>query len=358
MPSPLPRRIVFLDPDHVVRLGRNLLAWETEDERRAVHDFFLPETIPMDDLAQVGHALRAAHGPKVSAVAELGALAEAEVLMFRRGTIDADLMERCPRLRLIQRIGASSHTIDLNQARARGIFVSCLPRPTLVHVSEHVMMLLLTLSRQFREADRRLRVGGEAGPAGGVAYNWADLDQISSLFGKVLGIVGYGEIGQLVAQRAHAFGMRILCADNQPVDPAMLRDAKVEQVPLPEVLDRSDVVSVHVPPQPDGRPLIGPAELAAMKPGAFLINTSRGVLIDEDALYAALVGGRIAGAALDVHLHEPRGAEDRFLTLPNVVLTPHVAGGSRTGVLDEMATIFANIDDVLQGRPPRHARVA
>jgi phosphoglycerate dehydrogenase-like enzyme len=110
-------------------------------------------------------------------------------------------------------------------------------------------------------------------------------------------------------------------------------------------------------PGKSGR-VIGAGELASMRPQSFLINTARGSLVDEDALYAALISGKIAGAALDVHAHEPRGAGDRFLALPNVVLTPHIAGGSRLGVLDEARAIFENLGDVLGGAHPRHARIA
>jgi phosphoglycerate dehydrogenase-like enzyme len=359
MSTDCPIRVSFLDQDHVVRLGRSLLAWESDEDRTYARDFFLPEIVDEPELCGVGKPLRESHRLCVAPLGDEETLREADVLVFRRGRIDAGLLARAPKLKFIQRIGASSHPIDLQTARERGILVSCLPRPTLVHVSEHVLLLMLALSRRILDCDRAVRTGGVGpGVPGKEAYNWANIGGLSLLAGKTLGIAGYGEIGHLLARRAMGFGMRIVCTDRETMDPARLSEAGIEQVPFAELLREADFVSVHVPPLPDGRPLIGAAELAAMKPTAFLINTARGVLVDEDALYEALVGGRIAGAALDVHLCEPRGAGDRFLSLPNLVLTPHIAGGSRKGVLDEMSAIFANIGEVLAGNAPRHARVA
>ena len=351
--------ISFLDPDHVVRLGRSVLAWENDEDRRYARDFFLPEIVEDTDLVGAAAELRAGHSLQIGSFGDEAALHESEVLVFRRGRIDAELFWRAPKLKFIQRIGQSTHPIDLDAARERGIAVSCLPRPTLIHVAEHVVLLMLALSRRLLDCDRMVRSGGAgSGVPGKESYNWANIASLSLLAGKTLGIVGFGEIGQLLAGRARGFGIRIVFADRKPIDPSRLAEAGVEQISLAELLRQADFVSVQVPPLADGRPLIGAADLAIMRPTAFLINTARGVLVDEDALYAALTERRIAGAALDVHLREPRGAGDRFCELSNVVLTPHMAGGSRLGVLDEMRAIFENIGDAVAGRAPRHARVA
>ena len=350
--------ISFLDPDHVVRLGRSLLAWEGAEDRKYARDFFLPELVDEADLAQAGAALRDRFHPRVAPISDETALHAAHVLVFRRGRIDAGLLARAPKLKFIQRIGASTLPIELEAARERGVAVSCLPRPTLVHVAEHVMMLMLGLSRRLLDCDAAVRRGSSPGMPGKEAYNWANIGGLTRLEGKTLGIAGFGEIGQLLARRAGGFGMRILCCDRKELDPGWLTALGIEQVPFAELVRQADFLSVHVPPLQEGRPLIGAAELGAMRPTAFLINTARGVLVDEDALYDALARGRIAGAALDVHLREPRGVGDRLASLPNVVLTPHLGGGSRLGVLEEMTAIFANIGDVLGGGAPRHARVA
>jgi phosphoglycerate dehydrogenase-like enzyme len=354
-----PIGISFLDPDHVVRLGRSLLAWDGDEDRTYVRDFFLPEVVDEAEIAGAGAPLREAHRLRVASFGDEAALRDAEVLVFRRGRIDAGVLARAPRLKFIQRIGASSHPIDLQATRERGIAVSCLPRLTLVHVAEHAMLLMLALSRRVLDCDRAVRAGGPiAGVPGKESYNWANIGGLSLLAGRTLGIVGFGEIGQLLARRASGFGMRIICADRKVLDSTQLADVGIQQVEFTDLLRTADFVSVHVPPLPDGRPLIGASELASMKPTAFLINTARGLMVDEDHLSDALAEGRIAGAGLDVHTREPRGPGDRLASLANVVLTPHMAGGSRRGVLDEMTAIFANIGDALAGHAPRHARVA
>ncbi|MGX5805496.1 NAD(P)-dependent oxidoreductase [Bradyrhizobium sp. Arg314] len=350
---------MFFDTDHVIRLGRSLLAWETDQDRHYASEFFEPEVVGREDLAAVGQALRNAYRLDVAPLADSAAIAGASAIVFRRGRLDASLIAAAPRLRLIQRVGASPHMIDLESARSRGIFVSCLPRRTLAHVAEHVLLLMLSLSRNLLASDRAVRNSvGPSGEAGGVAYNWASVPDISLLAGKTLGIIGFGEIGHLLARRASAFEMKVVFTDSETISGDRLPASDIRQLGLEDLLRASDFVSVHVPPLPNGRPLIGAAQLRLMRHGANFLNAARGSLVDEDALYEALASGRLGGAGLDVHAREPRGRGDRFATLQNVVLTPHLAGGSRKGVLDEIAAVYENILDVLAGEPPRHARAA
>jgi phosphoglycerate dehydrogenase-like enzyme len=227
---------------------------------------------------------------------------------------------------------------------------------SLVSVAEHVLMLTLMLTRRALESDRAVREGQihpvpRPGEDGSV-YNWAGIEGITPIYGKTLGIIGLGEIGLLVAERARALGMRLLHHDLTPSASC----AHSEWRPLDRLLAESDVVTVHVPGKP-GDPLVDEQFLTSMRPGSLLVNTSRGYLVDEDALYRALMSGHLAGAALDDHAREPR-ASDRFTKLESVVLTPHVASGSRRAVLSEGAAIFANIRSILDGAPPAHALVA
>ncbi|MGO4833194.1 2-hydroxyacid dehydrogenase, partial [Rhizobiaceae sp. 2RAB30] len=223
--------VCFLDPDHVVRLGRSLLAWEDEADRTYARNFLLPEVVEEAELSRIGAHLRDTCCLRVAPFGDEGALRDADVVVFRRGRIDADLLACAPKLKLVQRIGESSHPIDLHAARARGIAVSCLPRPTLTHVAEHVVLLMLALSRRLLDADAAVRTGGAAmGVPGGESYNWANVGPLSLLAGKTLGIVGFGEIGQLLARRAQGFGMRVVCADRHPIERARLADAGIEQV--------------------------------------------------------------------------------------------------------------------------------
>ncbi|WOS65496.1 2-hydroxyacid dehydrogenase [Sinorhizobium fredii] len=345
--------VVFLDGDHVIALAKAILARD-EPGKAYARDFFLPEIVDMNALSRLSEPLRenlatTALGP------DDGRAGEAEVLVFRRGHVDRNLLDRFPRLKLIQRLGESPHMIDLDAARARGIAISCLPRQTLAHVAEHVILLSLCLLRQHKAAFGAFAESGAApGKIGDVSYNWPGITGISTLFGKTLGIIGMGEIGALLAERAAAFGMHVLFTDSAPVAIPAIAALGARQVELDELLAQSDIVSIHVPPRPDAAPLFGAAEIVAMRPGSLLINTSRGSLVDEDALYHALTSGRIAGAGLDVHAHEPRGPKDRFAALDNVVLTPHIGGGSRLGVLAEIAAIYENIEAVLSGHLPTH----
>ena len=349
--------VAVLDQDHVMDLARAIV----DENDELVRSFFAPEAVDLHGVRALAHGLRTCDGVDVRLARELkpAEIARASVIVFRRGEVGAGRIAACPRLRLVQRLGAGTDTIDLEAARARNVAVSCLPRRSLALAAEHALMLMLALSKRLLAADLAVRYDRRclAGSVGDVAYNWPGLTGIDGLQGRTLGIVGMGEVGRLVAQRAAAFGMRIVYADRAPLPDALARGLSARQASLGALLQASDIVSLHVPNTPDNRCLVGRAELGLMHAGAFLVNTSRGGIVDEDALYEALAAQRIAGAALDVHAAEPRGADDRFCGLPNVVMTPHVAGGSRLGVLPEIAAIFDNLRAALQGLPPPHAVV-
>jgi phosphoglycerate dehydrogenase-like enzyme len=188
-------------------------------------------------------------------------------------------------------------------------------------------------------------------PDHNVAYNWAGLSDIGGLFGKTVGIIGLGEVGALAAGMAQAFRTRVLYCNRNRLPAAQEAKLGVEYAELPRLLAESDFVSLHATNIPDNRGLIGAQTFAAMKPTAFFINTARGPIVDEDALYDALTKGTIAGAGLDVHTIEPRPAPDKLATLRNVILTPHIAGGSRKGVLKEIETMLSNCRAALAGQP-------
>src|SRR5262249_32567255 len=165
-------------------------------------------------------------------------------------------------------------------------------------------------------------------PDHNVAYNWAGIPNISGLFQKTLGIIGMGEVGSLAAGMARAFGMRVLYCNRNRLPAAQEDKLGVEYVDIPHLLAESDFVSLHATNIPSNKGLIDAKVFGAMKPSAFFINTARGPIVDENALYDALTNGTITGAGLDVHTIEPRPQPDKLSTLPNVILTPHIAGGS------------------------------
>lgn len=219
-------------------------------------------------------------------------------------------LENADVLRVIARRGASLDLIDLRGATERGILVFSLPRMDAESVADLTFGLILAVARLIPQADRRVRAGYWDRPIG------------RDVWGKTLGVIGLGRIGSAVARRGKGFSMRLLAYDRSP-DPTLGQELDVTYMDLPTLLRSSDFVTIHLPLTPATRGFISLQELRMMKPTAYLINTSRGGVVDEAALYQALKEGWIAGAALDVFSEEPpRG--NPLLELENVVCTPHM----------------------------------
>jgi phosphoglycerate dehydrogenase-like enzyme len=350
--------IAILDDDHVIRLTRYAISGPGEITTDWAREFFMPEDVDPARVYALGDGLHPGDGVSLipmSAKVDLRKGSDASVLIFRRGAIDAALMDANPKLKLIQRLGARADAIDLAAAAKRNILVSCVPRATLQLTAEHAILMMLALSKKMIEADDAVRKDrwdrDRVRPDRNVAYNWAGLSDIGGLFGKTLGIIGLGEVGSLAAGMARAFGMRVLYCNRNRLPAAQEAELGVEYAAVGTLLAESDFVSLHATNIPDNRGLIGASTFAAMKPTAFFINTARGPIVDEDALHNALTKGTIAGAGLDVHTIEPRPAPDKFAALRNVILTPHIAGGSRKGVLHEIDVVLSNCRAVLAGKP-------
>jgi phosphoglycerate dehydrogenase-like enzyme len=348
-------RISVLDADHVLRLVRALLSAGAAADRKVVRTFFAPEAVDVDAAFAAAAGLRADDGGTVCEAVD------ANILLFRRGAVTRELIEASPGLRLVQRLGEDPTPIDLAAAREHGVAISCLPRRTLRHAAEHALMLMLALSKRLLAADRAVRLGTPpavgATDVDGVAYNWPALTDLGGLAGHTLGVIGLGELATHVVRRARAFEMDVIYHSVAELPDERERALGVARRSLPALLAEADIVSVHVPGTAANDGLIGAPELAQMRADALLVNTSRGRVIDEDALYDALLAGRIAGAGLDVHRVEPRPIGDRFAQLDNVVLTPHIAGGSRLDTLVEVRALFDNMRAVLSGEAPPHGAV-
>src|SRR5581483_1273320 len=201
--------IAILDDDHVIRMVRYALHGPGEITDQWVRDFYLPEAMEPGHVFALGDGLHPADGVSLIPMAakhDLRKGSEAAIVIFRRGQIDAALMDANPQLRLIQRMGSRSDPIDLAAAKARGIAVSCVPRPVLHLTAEHAILLMLALGKRLIEADGAVRRAdfdpGRVHPEHGVAYNWACVTDIGGLFGKTIGIIGLGEVGSLVAMMA------------------------------------------------------------------------------------------------------------------------------------------------------------
>lgn len=353
-------QILILDDDHVIRMLRFALGSEEISEPWA-RAFFAPEPIDLGAVRALGQGLQAKDGVSlIPMAAKPDALAgtEASIVIFRRGLVGAELIGANPKLRLIQRLGARADTIDVAAAAARGIAVSCLPRPSLNYTAEHALLLMLALAKRLVEGDAAVRANrydrALVKPTDGVAYNWAGLSNLSGLFDKTLGIIGLGEVGSLVVQMARGFGMRILYTNRRRLAQAQEAAMGVSYAPREDLLAAADFVVLSASNVPENRALMDAAAFAAMKPSAFFVNISRGKLVDEAALHAALTRGQIAGAGLDVHFEEPRAQPDALAPLGNIIMTPHYAGGSRGGVLNEIRAILDNCRAVLAGGRPTH----
>jgi phosphoglycerate dehydrogenase-like enzyme len=253
----------------------------------------------------------------------------------------AETIAAAPRLRLIQKIGVGVNTIDLAAARQRGIPVCNLPGTNARAVAELTLGLMLSVLRRIPAFDRGLRSGV-----------WTDTglqDGLGELGGRTVGLVGFGAIPRILAPILAAMGCPVLYTARNPVP-----DAAASYRSLDLLLAEADVVSLHLPLVPATQHVIGAGSLALMKPGAILINTGRGGLVDPVALMAALVSGRIAGAGLDVFETEPPPAGDPMLNLPNVVVTPHV-GWMTTGTFDRSFALAAeNCRRIESGAPLLH----
>lgn len=265
------------------------------------------------------------------------ALADTEALIVRNQTrVDAALLDAAPRLKVVGRLGVGLDNIDLAAARGRGVSVVFARSSNAVAVAEYVFAAMLEAARRLAAATADTRTGGWD-RQGFTGYE---------LYGKILGIVGLGDIGGRLARRAQAFGMRIVASDPQVTTSSMLvAEYGVALLPLERLLAEADFVSLHIPLVPATAGLINGERLALMKPRAWLINTARGGVIDETALADALRAGRPAGAALDVRASEPPGAGDPLAALPNVILSPHIAGITAESH-ERTATMV--VDDVLR----------
>lgn len=246
------------------------------------------------------------------------ALKDAHALVVRSETkVTRELLEAAPELKIVARAGIGVDNIDVEAATWRGIAVLNAPSANTVSAAEHAMGLLLALVRRIPWADRSMRSG-----------EWdRQRFQGTELRGKTLGIVGLGRIGAHVATLARGFGMRLLAHDPH-ITEARARELGAELVSLEELLQRADVVTLHLPLTPETRNLLDAKRLALMKPGAVLINAARGGLVDEQALLEALEKGKLAGAALDVFETEPLPPDSPLRKAERVILTPHLAGST------------------------------
>ena len=271
----------------------------------------------------------------------IGELAEAEGYLSATSDPVTARVLASPRLRVISQFGVGYDNIDLAAATSRGIAVCNTPDVLTEAVADLALGLLIAAARQLVRGDRLARSG-----------RWQEMGLAREVHGRTLGLVGLGRIGQAVARRARAFGMKLLYHD-LALRPECEQELGIAFVSLAQLLRESDFVSLHLPLNPATRRLISERELGLMKQDAILINTSRGGIVDQAALVRALQDKKIGGAALDVFEVEPLPASDPLIRLENVLLAPHI-GSATVATREEMAILAAeNLLAVLAGKRPR-----
>jgi len=263
----------------------------------------------------LGAGFEVDYDPSISREKLLEVVGNYDALIVRSRTkVDKEVLQRATNLKLVARPGTGLDNVDVEFAKLRGIAVVNSPESLVEGVAEHVVLLMLALSRKLVAADVSTHAGG-----------WEKNSLVGvELKGKTLGVVGFGRIGRRIAEVAKSMGMSILTYDVIPIPQESLDAVGARVVSLDELLRSSDYVTLHVPMTPDTRHMIGEERISSMKKGAYLINTSRGGVIDEASLATALASGHLGGAGLDVFEAEPPTGP--ILTAPNTILTPHIGG--------------------------------
>lgn len=318
----------------IVRLDADLVE-VTEQERAILNEAGA-------DIVEVSHDVVRAGGPDLQAL-----LRKCDALMVNASKVRTHMVQALERCRIISRIGTGVDNIDVEAATAAGIFVTNVPDFCTYEMAEHTMAMLLALARRLHEFDRACREG---------RWRVRSTMEMRRVAGRTLGLIGFGRVARAVAVRARSFGLDVK-AYHYRYQPGEIVDG-VEMLALDELLSRCDFVSLHTPLTPATRHMIGERELRLMRPDAYLINTSRGAVVDEDALVKALHNGWIAGAAVDVYegvdvfFGEERAPEHPLFSAPNVIFTPHVAANSVEGAAIVREKAARHVVQALSGRWP------
>lgn len=302
-------------------------AWNSLDRERKV-------------LAKVGATLVSAKTGDEDELAMLAANVEGILTCWKR--VSQRVIQNAPRCVAIARYGIGLDNIDVSFATQSGIIVTHVPSYCVEEVAEHAMALLVSLARKVTFYDRAIKRG---------VYNLQSETPLYRISGKTLGILGFGKIAKVLCRKAASFGLKILVC-NPRLRKSELAGYAVEAVGLQELLGRSDFISIHVPLTPETRHLFNLDSFRQMKSSAFLINTSRGDIIDTNALLIALDEGLIAGAGLDVLAKEPPVPNDPLILHPRTIITPHAAFNSEESLQELQETVAQQMADVLSGRLP------
>jgi phosphoglycerate dehydrogenase-like enzyme len=352
------RPIIVVEDDPFTRLIPIVLDPSSSEERRAAFADFMAHDEPDFDgwIAQVragAAGLYPADVRMAKTEAEmLASLPDCQALVVESFWIGPDDLAKAKQLKVVQKFGALLRNIDTAACAERGVKVLTLQRRANISCAEHAFALILTLARKLETvsglvtperanaAGRPLRPFDRRHTAGG---NYPRVGGTRALNGSTIGIIGLGEIGREIAIRAAAFGMRVLYYQRSRLHEADEHALSVTHVPAATLLAESDWIVPQVPTGPATRNLIGRDELALIKPGACIVNVANAPIINRDAVIEALKSGRLGGLALDVQYQEPLPDDDELLRLPNVILTPRMAGSPRHNALQDLGEVITGL---------------
>jgi len=265
-----------------------------------------------------------------------------DAVLHSRGVLDAARIDRLSRCRIIAHYGTGVDRVDVAAATARGIWVTNGPRYAVDEVSSHAIALLLAVARKIVAADRAVRAG---------AWHIKPIVPLHRIAGRTLGLLGFGNIARATGRKGRALGLEVIAYDPY-LDASVFRDEGVRAVDLRACLAEADMLSIHLPLTEETRGIISREALGLMKPGAVLVNTSRGPVVDEAALVEALRSGRLAGAGLDVFEQEPLRTDHPLLTLPNVTVSGHIGFYSEESIQQAQSDAAEQVVEAMEGRPP------
>lgn len=346
-----------MTPMHIVVLDEGTAAaaalYETARERlnglaASVERVMLPDRHVISGPRAHPSGIREYRGTPEGAARHVGS---ADILLVHVAPVNGDVIGAAPRLRLVGCARSNPVNVDVAACHERGIPVIHTPGRNATAVAELTLAFVLALARRVNELDQAMRTPDAPGLWAAEARDGITGDEVS---GATLGIVGFGNIGQLVARRARAFDMKVLACDPY-VDPSTMHRLGVEPADLEDILARSDFLTLHAAVPADGRPLLDEEALGRMKRGARLINTARARLVDEGALVKALESGHLAGAALDVFSSEPIAVDSPLLKLPNVIVTPHIGGLTHQIPARSAHMVVDDVARWLRGEPLQRA---
>lgn len=273
-------------------------------------------------------------------------IAEADAVLVNQLELTAASIQRMPRCRVISRYGVGLDNVDIEAATAAGIYVTSVPDYGTEEVADHAFALLLSCIRGISYKDRQVREGG---------WNLIRNYPVHRSVGRSLGVIGFGRIGRAFARRAQSWGFDRILVHDPHLQKEEIETAGMQPTDLETLLSTSDYISLHVPLNDETKHLLNESRLRKMKPSAIVINTSRGAVIDEEALVGALLGNRLAAAGLDVYEQEPLPLESGLRSFNNVVLTDHAAYYSVEALSELKRKAAANVRLVLQGLQPAYA---